>query len=176
MKKLLFLFVPCMVFLFSCATDSASGSEQSPDEVASQPAVDLKAKTDEVKKEPVNAIPDDTVNVARIAFNEESYNFGTIDEGETVEHVFKFKNTGKEPLVISNARGSCGCTVPEWPKEPIAVGETGEMKVRFNSKGKKNKQKKTVTVTANTWPTQTRIFIEGQVTPAPVEEAAAGGK
>ena len=59
-----------------------------------------------------------------------------------------FKNTGKTPLVISNAKGSCGCTVPEWPKEPVAPGATAELLVKFNSKGKPNQQQKTVTITA----------------------------
>jgi len=57
-------------------------------------------------------------------------------EGEKVVHVYKFKNSGKEPLVISNAKGSCGCTVPEWPREPIPVGGSGEIRVQFDSKVK----------------------------------------
>ena len=65
------------------------------------------------------------------AFAEEEFDFGTINEGDVVEHVFKFTNTSDKPLTISNARGSCGCTVPEWPREPIAPGEDGEIKVKF---------------------------------------------
>ena len=72
-----------------------------------------------------------------IEFEEDSYDFGEIMEGEKVVHLYKFKNTGKEPLVISNAKGSCGCTVPEWPREPIPVGGSGEIRVQFDSKGKR---------------------------------------
>ena len=85
-----------------------------------------------------------------MTFQETEYDFGTINEGDVVEHIFKFTNTGKAPLVIVSAKGSCGCTVPEWPKEPIAPGATGEMLVKFNSNGKPNLQNKQVTITANT--------------------------
>ncbi|MEP2026230.1 MAG: DUF1573 domain-containing protein [Reichenbachiella sp.] len=101
------------------------------------------------------------------AFNEESHDFGTINEGDVVEHVFAFTNTGDAPLIISSATGSCGCTVPEWPKEPIGVGEKGEIKVKFNSRKKPGVQNKTVTITSNTYPKQQRIKIKANVTPAP---------
>jgi len=104
-------------------------------------------------------------------FSENEFDFGTVDQGEKVTHVYKFTNTGSEPLIISNAKGSCGCTVPSWPKEPIAVGATGEIKVQFDSKGKKGKQSKRVTLTANTDPVQTFLTIKGEVN-APEGEAA----
>ena len=97
-------------------------------------------------------------------FTEETHDFGTIKEGEVAEHVFKFKNTGEAPLIISSATASCGCTVPVWPKEPIAVGEEGEIQVRFNSKGKPGIQNKTVTITANTYPKINRLRIKANVT------------
>ena len=100
-----------------------------------------------------------------IAFPEYDWDFGTIDEGDRVEHIFKFTNTGSEPLVLENCKGSCGCTVPECPKTPVQPGEDGEIKVVFNSKGKKNKQTKKVTVTANTEPAQTILTIRAEVTP-----------
>ena len=95
--------------------------------------------------------------------------FGVIDEGDVVVHRFQFTNTGAEPLVLNKCKGSCGCTVPECPKDPIAPGGTGSIEVKFNSKGKKNKQTKKVTVTANTDPAQTILTINAQVTPAPTE-------
>ncbi len=98
------------------------------------------------------------------AFNEESHDFGTIKEGDIVEHVFKFKNTGDAPLIISSATASCGCTVPVWPKEPIAVGADAEIQVKFNSKGKPGIQNKTVTITANTFPKVNRVRIKANVT------------
>jgi hypothetical protein len=103
------------------------------------------------------------------SFNEESHDFGTIKEGDKVEHVFNFTNTGNAPLIISKATGSCGCTVPEWPKEPIAVGEKGEIKVIFDSRKKPGNQNKTVTITSNTFPKQKKIKIRANVTPAPTE-------
>lgn len=96
-------------------------------------------------------------------FEEEQHDFGTIKEGDVVEHVFAFKNTGEAPMIISDAKATCGCTVPEWPKEPIPVGESGEIKVRFNSKNKPGVQNKTVTLTSNTWPTTKRIRIKANV-------------
>ena len=99
----------------------------------------------------------------KMSFTEETYDFGTVSEGDKVEHIYKFKNSGNEPLIISNAQGSCGCTVPQWPKEPIAPGKTGEIKVVFDSKGKAGKQSKTVTITANTEPATTTINITGEV-------------
>ena len=104
-------------------------------------------------------------------FSEVEHDFGVINEGDIAEHTFTFTNTGKTPLVITNAKGSCGCTVPAWPKEPIAPGATGEMLVKFNSKGKPNKQQKTVTITANTETGKEKIKIKAMVTPDP--EAAA---
>jgi outer membrane biosynthesis protein TonB len=98
-----------------------------------------------------------------ITFDESEYNFGTVDAGEVVEHTYTFTNTGSEPLVISNAKGSCGCTVPDWPKEPVMPGQTGEIRVKFDSKNKNNAQKKKVTITANTEPAQTFLYISGQV-------------
>ncbi|MFK7809201.1 MAG: DUF1573 domain-containing protein [Saprospiraceae bacterium] len=106
-------------------------------------------------------------------FEEKEFDFGTINAGEKVNHTYKFKNTGSEPLIISNAKGSCGCTVPSWPKEPIPVGGTGEIAVQFDSKGKKNKQSKRVTITANTDPAQSFLTIKGEVTPDPAAATAA---
>ncbi|UII33837.1 DUF1573 domain-containing protein [Fulvivirga ulvae] len=109
------------------------------------------------------------------SFEEDFHDFGTINEGDVVKHTFKFTNTGEAPLIIQNAQGSCGCTVPTWPKEPIPVGGTGEIVAEFNSKGKPNVQNKTVTITANTWPKQTRLRIKAEVTPAAGGETPADG-
>jgi hypothetical protein len=113
---------------------------------------------------------------AKIEFVEEVFDFGEITEGEVVEHIFKFKNTGENPLIINNAKGSCGCTAPEWPRSPIEPGGEGEMKVKFNSKGKNGKQDKTVTITANTLPNTTVIRVVGAVIPDPNKEAEAAAE
>lgn len=94
------------------------------------------------------------------------HDFGTINEGDVVEYTYKFKNTGEAPLIIQNAQGSCGCTVPDWSKEPIPAGGEGFVTAKFDSKGKPNIQNKTVTVTANTWPKQTVLRFKAMVTPA----------
>ena len=94
------------------------------------------------------------------------HDFGTIKEGDKVTYVYKFKNTGAVPLIIETVRPSCGCTAPNWSKEPIPVGGTGEVEVVFDSKGKPNAQNKTVTVTANTWPQSTVLRFKTFVTPA----------
>lgn len=108
--------------------------------------------------------------ITSISFNEYTHDFGTINEGDVVVHTFEFVNSGTVPLILDKCKGSCGCTVPECPKDPILPGKSGKIEVKFNSKGKKNKQTKKVTVTANTDPSQTILTINAQVTPAPVEE------
>lgn len=101
----------------------------------------------------------------KFQFAEETHDFGTIQEGDVVEHTFKFKNTGKSPLVIQSARASCGCTVPSYPKEPLAAGEEGEILVKFDSQNKPGVQNKTVTITANTEPATKQLYIKSNVVP-----------
>ena len=93
------------------------------------------------------------------------HDFGTINEGEKVTHVYKFKNTGEVPLILENVKPSCGCTAPSWTKAPIPVGGEGEVEVMFDSNNKQNAQNKTVTVTANTWPKSTTLRFKTFVTP-----------
>lgn len=114
------------------------------------------AKAAEPEKKPEGPLP-------TFAFEEEMHDFGEIKDGDVVEHVFKFTNDGEAPLIITDAKATCGCTVPEWPREPIPVGSQGEIKVRFNSKNKSGNQTKTVTLTANTWPSTKRIKIRASV-------------
>ncbi len=100
-------------------------------------------------------------------FAKEEHDFGQINEGDEVTHVFTFKNIGQAPLVINDAKASCGCTVPRWPKDPIPVGGSGEIEVKFNSKGKKGQTMKTVTIKANTNPAETKLKIKTNIIPAP---------
>ncbi|MFY8008558.1 MAG: DUF1573 domain-containing protein [Flavobacterium sp.] len=85
-----------------------------------------------------------------MTFQKEEHDFGTIKQGDKVSTDFQFKNTGEADLIITSARGSCGCTVPDYPKTPIKPGETGNIKVSFDSKGKQGKTSKTVTILCNT--------------------------
>ena len=97
------------------------------------------------------------------SFEEEEWNFGPISDGDVVDNDFIFTNTGKAPLIISSAQGSCGCTVPKYSNEPIAPGSTGVISVQFNSKGKVGSQEKTVTLSANTVPNTKILKIRAQV-------------
>lgn len=123
-------------------------------------------KTSESQKLDTNAIETDqnSNKEPAISFNNKIWDFGTITDGEVVEHTFRFTNTGTKDLVISSASASCGCTIPEWPKEPIAPGEKGEIKVEFNSNGKKDMVTKDITILANTNPVKTilqiKVFVE----------------
>ena len=108
-------------------------------------------------------MPLDTNNLARIVFEESVFDFGTINEGDIVEHRYKFTNTGKVPLSILDARSSCGCTTPEWPKEQIPPGGTGEIYAKFNSEGRTKEQSKLIMITANTYPNETKVKLKGFV-------------
>lgn len=145
---------------FSCQSGSEMAREKSVQEIT---AAD-KITNSSIIRNPVSAkVPEDTVNIAKFAFAESHHDFGEVMEGEIVTHVFHFENVGKQPLVISNARSTCGCTVPEWPKDPIAPGEKGQIEVKFNTRGKGNTQRKPVTITANTYPSSTVVYLEGKV-------------
>jgi hypothetical protein len=100
-----------------------------------------------------------------IAFTEMEHNFGTVDQNTTNPTTFSFTNSGDEPLIISDAKGSCGCTVPDYPRQPIQPGETGEINVVYKPGSQANKQTKTVTITANTEPATTVLRITADVTP-----------
>ncbi|TAF66293.1 MAG: DUF1573 domain-containing protein [Cytophagales bacterium] len=90
-----------------------------------------------------------TTGSPMITFEAKEFNYGDVKKGTIVKHTFKFKNTGNAPLIIQNATASCGCTVPEWSKEPIMPGESGEIKVEFNTDGKSGIQNKEITVYTN---------------------------
>src|SRR6188768_378157 len=122
-------------------------------------------------KPSLSNVGNDNPNQAAFKFNEEEFNFGSIKQGESIKHDFEFTNTGKEPLIISNASGSCGCTVPEWPKEPIAPGAKAIIKVTFNSAGKQGVQDKTVTLQSNAQQNPMVLHLKGNVD-RPVEQPA----
>ncbi len=98
-----------------------------------------------------------------ITFAAMEHDFGKVEQNTENEYIFKFTNSGTNPLVIYKAKGSCGCTVPQYPKEPIAPGEEGEIKVVYKPGKQKNKQTKWVTVTANTEPVDTKVKIMADV-------------
>lgn len=96
---------------------------------------------------------------AKIAFSENMFDFGDIVVGDKVEHVFEFENIGNEALILSDVRTTCGCTAPEWPREPIAPGAKASVKVVFNSAGKMGIQNKVITVMSNAVNNPARVKI-----------------
>ena len=102
-------------------------------------------------------------SLPKLSFEKEYHNFGEIIQGKSVSCQFLFTNTGEGDLIISKAKGSCGCTVPEWPREPIGIDEKGIIKVTFNSTSKQGKQKKTITLVTNAIPNTKVLTITGQV-------------
>ncbi len=122
-------------------------------------------KNDNDDKTSTELVFNDGKGGAEIKFDMEAWEFGEINEGDVIDTVFTFTNIGKEPLIISNAKAGCGCTVPQWPKEPIAPGESGTIAVKFNSKGKPGAQNKAVTLTMNTTPNTMKLRLIGKVNP-----------
>lgn len=102
---------------------------------------------------------------AIIEFDNTEYDFGTINEDDIIDGAFKITNAGKVDLIILSAKASCGCTVPEWPKEAIKAGESAELKFSFNSRGKPGVQNKSITLKTNTEKITEVIRIKGTVTP-----------
>lgn len=94
----------------------------------------------------------DSMQLTTIRFEHEIYDFGEITEGDVITRTISYTNTGKFPLVIEQANGSCGCTVAEFPKEPLEPGESAELEVEFNSKGRPGAHTKSVIIEANTIP------------------------
>ena len=112
-----------------------------------------------------------TTDAPAITFDKLSHDFGTINEGEVVETVFTLTNTGSSDLIILNARGSCGCTVPDYPKDqPIAPGDSAEVTVKFDSNNKPNANNRSVTFTTNTEKGREVVQIRTFVTPDPLKE------
>ncbi len=134
MKKIVLLTVLISAFaISSCKSDNASSKVKN-ENVEAAAARDAKI----------------SLGAPVIEWDKLEHDFGTIEQGEKVETIFTLSNVGKGDLVITNAKGSCGCTVPNWPKEAIKPGEKADIKVVFNSRGKKNKTSNTITLTTNT--------------------------
>ncbi len=146
MKKILMLLVLCVCVSFTSCKENVAGK--------------INKENLEVAKERDYKISE---GAAGLTFDRNMHDFGVITQGDVVETTFTFKNTGKSELIITNATSTCGCTVPEWPKEPIAVGGEGEIKVKFNSAGKSNKVTKTVTLTTNTPSGKESVIIKTEI-------------
>ena len=147
------LSVALMTSLMSCSNSTGEAGKEakiSPEVVNNPATAGAETTTDP------NAVPEFT-------FETDNHEFGEIMQGEKVSYAFKFKNTGKAPLVISSASASCGCTVPEYTKTPVAAGEEGYINVTFDSSGKSGMVSKTVTIIANTVPNTKVLTISADI-------------
>jgi hypothetical protein len=143
---------------------------------------DSSVKTGPVAPGTTNAEKPDVASLTSVKWIDSVKNLGNVLEGQQVEVVYRFINTGAKPLVIADAKPSCGCTVPEKPEEPIMPGQEGQIKAVFNSQGRPGANHKTITVSANTTP-QTSHLLEFNVTvlgkkdgPKPASASAATPK
>ena len=121
------------------------------------------------QEQPVETKPNP--NAPDMVFEKDLHDFGTIEHSGNGTYEFKFVNKGKQPLIISNAQGSCGCTVSQWPKEPIVPGASGTIKVTYDTK-RVGAFTKTVTITSNAKTATKVLTIKGTVSPAPTEETS----
>lgn len=118
----------------------------------------------EVVNNPISADGNSNLDkLPKFEFGNKTHDFGVIIEGEKVSYTFKFKNTGKSDLVISSAKGSCGCTVPKYNKDPLPPGQEGFVEIIFDSSGKNGMQSKTITLMANTQPNSEVLTITVEV-------------
>lgn len=164
MKAFLF-FLPVFLFV-SCSNPDAALREAA---LKSLDSIQAARATEVHGEEPPPVMPTNHIEpkgeTTQIKFaNDGKFKFGKIKEGEKVTHDFVFTNTGIAPLVVTNCKASCGCTVPEWSQEPIAAGKSGKIHVVFDSEHKAGTQVKSITVTANTEPSRTVIALVGEVT------------
>lgn len=155
------------ILAVGCASESTSEATESGvaaknEEVAEKAVKEVNSLGNEVKSKAAET-PERNDPKTIMSFKEMDYDFGSIAQDTENEYIFKFTNTGTNPLIIYTAKGSCGCTVPEYPKAPVAPGEEGEIRVVYKPGKQKNKQTKYVTITANTEPEQTKLKITAEV-------------
>ena len=164
------MFIPAMAAMaIGCAGegDSDTAISRPAAEEESRELTEYSSPKPVEKFDPAKDAPAPTGPTTTVSFSEYEFDFGTLAQGDAVTHLFEFTNSGDEPLIIDNCKGSCGCTVPKCPKNPIQPGEKGQIEVKFNSKGKKNQQTKKVTINANTDPAQTFLTIKAFVEAEP---------
>jgi len=155
MNKLI-VFLLAGICFFACKSDRKDSGE-----IVEVPVSD---SSFDIIRNPVTADGmEDTSMLARIVFEKDTFNFGRVKSGKMVEYSFRFTNTGKTPLIITDARSTCGCTVPSFPKNPIEPGKGGVINVKFDTTNKSEDQDKPVTITANTYPRETKVRIIGYV-------------
>jgi hypothetical protein len=165
-KYAVILIMSIVVILSACNSSSKKEKKMTPEEA--------KAKLDSIRKilrsnRPVYDTaklgnPDSLMQFPTVLkFEKELYDLGTIKEGEKIKHNIIYTNTGKYPLIIFSAIGSCGCTVPEYKKEPLAPGMSDTLSFTFNSEGKHGNHTKTISVLANTNPSSNQVKFSVKV-------------
>ena len=154
-------------FIFSILLGFAAckqGETEKKDNGLQEVRLDEKVSNADIVRLPVSSDkPTDTVNVPKIQLEETAFDFGEITEGAVIKHNFKFKNTGNTPLIITDVQTTCGCTVPDWNRNPIQPNATDEIKVQFNSEGKEGRMDKPITIIGNTFPVRTEFKLTGSV-------------
>jgi hypothetical protein len=147
MKKIILTLMVFGAFVFSSCKDNASAK--------------IKATNVETAKERDARI---SLGGAIIELDKTEYDFGSIVDGEIINGTFKITNAGKTDLILTEVKPSCGCTTPDWPKDPIAPGASGEIKFTFNSAGRVGKQNKSITIRSNAEKVTEIVRIKGTVT------------
>lgn len=151
MKKL--LFIAAIATMSACKENTSNNDGKLSADLVNNPA-----SAEGVDAKTLGELP-------TMDFSDTLHNFGNMKEGEVATHDFEFKNNGKSPLIISSANGSCGCTAPDYPHDPIKPGQTGVITVKFNSAGKPNHQEKSVTITSNSARGTHMLYIKADVEP-----------
>ncbi len=160
----------CFLLVFSSANAQKSKSKSKAKTSASRSKSKYTKKKPVIKPvKPISNIavsnPTITRSQAAFTFTNRWFDFGDIVQGQKVTHAFTFRNTGKDPLIISSIQPTCGCTVAEWPKTPIPPGQNGEIVVTFDSHESINQQNKTITILSNVATGTERLYIKGNVLP-----------
>jgi hypothetical protein len=163
LRSFLYSAALATLLLGGCNRDKTEAGTQGMNAAADDAAADAKANPTIDNPNVASDTEAPNPNAPRMTFAEAQFDFGDIQPDSKVQHVFKFTNTGKTPLLIADATASCGCTTPSWTKEAVAPGATGEMEVQFDSHGKQGLISKQVNVRANTQPSITTIYIKGSV-------------
>ncbi|NBC24576.1 MAG: DUF1573 domain-containing protein [Bacteroidetes bacterium] len=150
-----FVFILCSFFIFACTNDEGESIQT---ERSTELDEFIRIPTDKDGKIDPKTLPN-------LEFEEDHYTYDTLQEGDVIEHVFTFTNTGQSALLISSVKSSCGCTVADYPDAGIQPGETGEIKATFNSTDKKGPQINEINIYSNAYPNQHNLTISGYVLP-----------
>jgi len=166
-SKMVVLGGVLLVSFISCTNSNKPVAPATPPATSQTPTVrPSKSNADLVKmlRDRMNQrIIDTTIPKTSMSLDEKTFDFGTVPGGNVVTHNFKFTNTGSNPLLVYNVQGTCGCTIPNWPKTPIKPGESNNITIQYNSQGESGLQNKKVRIFTNTKPIETDIIFKANV-------------